>query len=213
MSIEADLILAQWLSPAYPVGAFSYSHGLEQVVADGAARDAGSFSQWLSDILEHGGGHSDAILLACAYRAEADQVEEIDATARALAPSSERQLETTQQGAAFAATTEAVFGPELGHLTYPVALGRAARLQGLPLEKTIAFYLHAFASNLSSAAIRLVPLGQTEGQKVLHALLPLCQSIAGSAQHMTLDDIGSSVFAADIASMRHESLYSRLFRS
>lgn len=214
MPIDPILTLAQWLSPAYPVGAFSYSHGLEWAVESGTVTDADSFAAWLTDVLQHGAGRTDTILLAAAWHCDSDdQLQEIDDLARALAPSSERLLETEQQGAAFSQTTTDVFGTNLQTLTYPVAVGRAAGLQGLPLPDTARLFLHAFASNLTSAAIRLVPLGQTAGQSVLHRVTPLCQTIADRAITEPLDAIGSAAFAADIASMNHETQYSRLFRS
>ncbi len=214
MTTDPILTLTQWLSPAYPVGAFSYSHGLETMVEQGAVTDVASFRDWLGDIIEHGAGHSDAILLTAAYNANNnDELAEIDALARALAPSRERLLETDQQGGAFARTTADILDLPLFSLTYPVAVGRAARLQDLPLAETARLFLHAFAANLTSAAIRLVPLGQTEGQLALHQLTPLCQSMADKAITETIDAIGSSAFAADIASMNHETQYSRLFRS
>lgn len=210
----ALLTLAQWLSPSYPVGAFSYSHGLEWAVECGDVCDALSFQDWLTDILAHGSGQSDAILLATAYGAsDAEALAEVDATARALAPSRERLMETTLQGTAFASLTSDIWPAPLSELCYPVAIGAAARMLGLPLRETLAMYLHAVAGNLTSAAIRLVPLGQTEGQATLAAVASLCETLAETAQTQTLDDIGSCCFAADIASMKHETQYSRLFRS
>ena len=214
MPTDPVLTLAQGLSPAYPVGAFSYSHGLEWAVHTGTVHDTGSFRAWLCDILEHGAGRNDVILLAAAYHApDEDSLQGLDELARALAPSAERLLETEQQGMAFAQTTSHVFGTETGALTYPVAVGRAAGLMDLPLPETARFFLHAFAASLTSAAIRLVPLGQTAGQSILHIVTPLCQTIADQAITQPPESIGSATFAADIASMTHETQYSRLFRS
>lgn len=214
MTTDPSLTLAQWLSPAYPVGAFTYSHGLEALVDDGTVQDAASFSDWLADTLRHGAGHNDIILLAAAYHAESEaELAKVDNFARALAPSAERLLETDQQGAAFARTVSAIHAIDICALTYPVAVGRAARLQALPLQDTARFFLHAFAANLTSAATRLVPLGQTEAQSALTALTPLCQSIADQAITEPLDATASTTFASDIASMLHETQYSRLFRS
>lgn len=209
----ALLTLAQWLSPAYPVGAFSYSHGLEWAVEAGQVRDADTFLDWLEDILRHGTGRNDAILLACAYRSDTGALRALDDLARAYASSKERLLETEAQGAAFCRTTAAIWGGAMPDLTYPVAVGYAAHAHGFPLRQTSAMYLHAFASNLTSAAIRLVPLGQTEGQAALTALIPLCEGIAGETANLTTDDLGGSVFMADIAAMKHETQYTRLFRS
>ncbi len=210
----ALLTLAQWLSPAYPVGAFSYSHGLEWSVQSAAVSDAAGFQLWLSDVLEHGAGRNDAILLAAAYRDPSPSaLADLNDLAIAMSPSPERRLETVQQGAAFCRTTSAIWQAELTDLAYPVAVGAAARLSDLPLPETLLMYLHGFAGNLTAAAIRLVPLGQTEGQAALAALAPLCQQLAAEAQTQTTDDLGSACFLADIASMKHETQYSRLFRS
>lgn len=210
----ALLTLTQWFSPAYPVGAFSYSHGLEWVVDTGIVTDASSFEDWLQDILTFGAGRNDAILLAHAYRAATlAQLDQVDALARALAPSRERLIETNLQGAAFAEITADIWAVPADRYTYPVAVGAAARGLELPFETTLHLFVHSFAANLTSAAIRLVPLGQTEGQAALAALAPMCAQIAGQAQDQSLDDLGSCTFLADIASMKHETQYSRLFRT
>lgn len=207
------LTLAQWLSPAYPVGAFTYSHGLEWAVEAGHVTDSASFQAWLTDILEHGTGRNDAILIHHAYYADPDTLAEVDQLSRAFAASKERLLEADAQGAAFAKTTAAIWDGDLPRLTYPVALGCAAGRAFIPAQQTVAMYLHAFASNLCSAAMRLVPLGQTDGQRVLHAVTPLCQSIATEAASLTLDDLGGACVMAEIASMKHETQYTRLFRT
>ncbi len=208
------LTLTQWFSPAYPVGAFAYSHGLEQAVAEGRVTDAASAEEWIGDVLTHGGPRADVTLLGAAYRAEeGHELDDVDALARALAPSKERLLETVQQGQSFAQTTQAIWGGDLPDLAYPVAVGRAARLRSFPVETVATLYLHAFAANLMSAAIRIVPLGQTAGQAALSRLSERCPAVASEALQDTLDDIGSASFLADIASMRHETLYSRIFRS
>ena len=207
--------LMQWLSPAYPVGGFSYSHGLEWAVGNGDVTDAAEFQEWLADVLEYGSGRNDAILLAAAYRAGgAGDLEHVDAMARALAPSAERLLETTAQGAAFVRTTADIWALDLPVLCYPVAVGRAAALIGVGLEQVLPLYLHGFASNLTGAAMRLVPLGQTEGQRVLAAMTPLCDLLAKEALTSPgLSELGGSAFLADIAAMKHETQYTRLFRS
>ena len=208
---DAVYILASWFSPAYPVGAFSYSHGLERAVADGVVSDRATLAEWGADCLAHGAGRSDAILLAAAYRAPDD--DEIADLAVALAPSAERRLETAAQGAAFAATTGAVWGLDLAPAAYPVAVGRAAAALELPLGLAALCFLHAFVSNSVSAGVRLIPLGQTDGQRVIEELRPLCRRIADEALAADLDDLGGCAFQADIASMRHETQDVRLFRS
>lgn len=207
------LTLAQWFSPAFPIGAFSFSHGLEQLVDNGEISDVIQFRGWAEDILCHGAGRNDVLFIAAAYGADADQaLREIDERARALAPSRERLLETAEQGRSFVQTINDVWGTDLPDLCYPVAVGAAARACGLPLTATASMYLHAFLSSLTSAAIRLVPLGQTEGQKCILDLRPLCDELATNVDQ-PLDMLGSSTFAADIASMKHETQYSRMFRT
>ena len=206
---EALLTLAHWLSPSFPIGAFSYSHGLEAAIADGRIADAEGFGAWLLDVLRQGTGRNDAILLVAGYNGQ-DQAAEL---ARATAPSAERRLEAEAQGKAFAATCAAIWAVTNTPAPFPVAVGRAASEMRLPLEETLTLYLHAFAANLTSAAIRLVPLGQTEAHAQLAQMAPLCLVLAREAQHQTLDDLGGAAFLSDIASMRHEAMEPRLFRS
>jgi urease accessory protein len=217
--------LMTWLSPAYPVGGFSYSHGLEWTVEAGKVGDAAMLGDWIEDILNHGAGRSDAILLAEAWRAVAGGDERLLAEtielAAAFAPSAERRLETLAQGSAFLVATQAVWpAPELERLAaaatdvaYPVAVGACAAAHGLPLTPTAQAFVRAFAANLVSAGVRLIPLGQTDGLRVLARLEPLIPPLVASALAASLDDIGGAAILADIASMRHETQYTRLFRS
>jgi urease accessory protein len=206
--------LNAWFSPSYPVGAFSYSHGLEAVVSAGEVGSAEQLCDWLSDCLWHGAGRNDAIFLAHAYRAEdRTALLELAELAVAMAASAERHLETTAQGAAFSKVTESVWGGDLGDLPYPVAVGAAARAEGIPLDLTLSLYLHAFAANIIAAGVRFIPLGQTDGQQVLARLFPAFDAIATEAAGATLDDLGSATFRADLASMQHETLRTRIFRS
>ncbi len=160
---------------------------------------------------DHGSARSDVVLLAAAYRSE--DVTEVQETALAFQPSAERLEEVVQLGAAFCRTVRDVWSLDLPDLAYPVAVGRAAALRDLPLEDTAALYAHAFLTNLVSAAIRLVPLGQTEGQGVLASLLERCQDLAEEAPGVTLDDLASAAFLSDIQAMRHETQSPRIFQS
>ena len=213
MDTEALLTLTQWLSPGFPVGAFAYSHGLEQVIDRGELTSADALARWLEDILEHGSARSDIILLTAAYHAEPDELAGIDDTARAFAASSERLTETLDQGQAFARTVDAIWHTNIGPCTYPVAVGQAAAHQELPLASTAEVYVHAMMANLVSAAVRLVPLGQTEGQAVLAALAPKIHATAQEASLESLDDLSSACFAMDVAAMQHETQYSKVFRT
>lgn len=208
------LTLAQWLSPAFPVGAFAYSQGLEAAVDLRWVQDARSFEEWLADLLEYGAGRSDTLFLAAAYHApDAATVKEIGATACAYAATSERLLETQAQGAAFCKVVSTVWDARLEDLPYPVALGAGARHQGLQLTLTSAMYLQAIASNLIAAAQRLLPLGQTEGQAILRRLAGRCDAVALSTSHGDLSRLSTTTFLGDIAAMKHETQYSRIFRT
>jgi urease accessory protein len=162
-------------------------------------------------VLRHGAGRSDALFFVAAY--QADDPGGVDAMARAYSASAERLKETVLQGEAFVRATSDIWHHDLPSLTYPVAVGRAARLEGLPLNLALSMYLQAVMSNLVAAGMRLIPLGQTEGQGIIRAQTPVCVEIAQSALHGSLDDLSSTAFMADIASMKHEIQYSRIFRT
>lgn len=226
MDTAALTRLMTWLSPAYPVGAFSYSHGIEWAVEAGDVRDAPTLVAWVEDVLRFGGGWADAVLFAAAFRAAAASdnaaLSAIAELAAAYAPSRERHLETTAQGTAFMTATRAAWPadalPELtgalgSTVAYPVAVATACAAHGLPLDSALPAYLLAFAANLVSAGVRLVPLGQTDGQRAIAALEPALQAAAAAAAAAGPDDLGGAAWRADIAAMRHETQYTRLFRT
>lgn len=213
-SSAAFLRLLSWLSPAFPVGAFAYSHGLERAIHDGLIADRRSLVDWLSVLILHGSAWNDAVLLAQAWRdMDADgDCSGVAELAEAMAGSRERHMETTLQGAAFAEAVAAWAGAQgVPPSPYPVAVGAARH--GIALESTLAAYLHAFASNLIQASVRLVPLGQRDGVAALAALEPVILATAARAARSTLEDLGSCTVWSDVMSMRHEVQYSRVFRS
>jgi urease accessory protein len=215
-----------WLSPDYPVGAFSYSSGIEWAVEAGDIGSAASLQRWLAAVIEHGGGYCDAVLLVHAHRSVADPddgaLRTVAELAAALPPSKERFLETTAQGQAFVVASDAAWPCEAlarlrrtwdGPVAYPIAVGVTAAGHGIALEPAVHAFLHVLTSNLISAGVRLIPLGQSDGQRILAALEPAVTATARRALAASLDDIGSATVRADIASMRHETQYTRLFRS
>ena len=218
--------LMAWLSPAYPVGAFSYSGGLEWAVEAGDVTDAASLLRWLAVMIGEGGGFCDAVFLVHAHRAvvagDDAALAAVAELAAAFAPSRERFLETTAQGRAFFETTRAAWGCAAldrlaaawdGPLAYPVAVAVASAGHQIALEPALTAFLQAVASNLVSAGLRLVPLGQTDGQRVLAGLEPVIAACAQKALACPLEEVGGAAFRADIAGMRHETQYTRLFRS
>ncbi|MCV2880748.1 urease accessory protein UreF [Actibacterium sp. XHP0104] len=209
---NADLLtLVQWLSPAFPLGSFAYSHGLEHAISVGLVRDAAALGDWLATVLQEGSGAVDATLLCLAQKGgDADHLADM---ARALAASRERLEESQAQGRAFVSTVNQITGSDHPARPLPVAVGVAARRLGLPPAQVAALYLHAFASNLVSAAVRFVPLGQTEGQRVLAQLHQPIQAVASRAATAGLPDLTSAALGADLSAMRHEDMDVRIFRT
>jgi urease accessory protein len=221
-----DARLTIWFSPAFPVGAFAYSHGLEWAAERGWVRDRASLEAWLADLLIHGGPANDLILLRLSATAvqgrRLQELVELNELACALQPSTERRLEAIQQGNAFLQLMRATWSlPAIEavaqilppDVAYPVAVGAGVASHDVPIEQALFAYAMAFVSNITSAAIRLSVVGQTDGQRVIAALIPAMQSAAERALRATLDDLGGAAFHADIASLAHETQYTRLFRS
>lgn len=215
MPTSADILtLSQWFSPAYPIGAFSYSHGLEWAVEAGDIKDASALEDWIRDVLRFGAGRNDALFLAASYLAQSpSELMQIGTACRAFASSSERLCETDQQGAAFCKITADVWGEDLTDLAYPVAVGHAAQLSELPLTLTSSLYLQAFASNLIGAAQRLIRLGQSDAQQMIKSLAPLSLEIAQETQTGDLAALSGTAFLSDISAMKHETQYSRMFQT
>jgi urease accessory protein len=218
--------LMAWLSPAYPIGAFSYSSGIEWAVEAGDITDAATLERWLAVIVADGSGFCDAVFFVHAHRAIVARddmaLRAVAELAAAFAPSKERHLETTAQGRAFLDTTRAAWPTATidrlaevwdGAVALPVAVAVAGAGHGIALAPALHAYLHALTANLISAGVRLVPLGQTDGQRVLAALEPVVTTTAERALLTGLDEIGGAAFRADLASMCHEAQYTRLFRS
>jgi urease accessory protein len=215
-----------WLSPAYPIGAFSYSSGIEWAVEAGDIKDAATLKDWLEAMLSDGGGFCDAVFFVHAHRAtrSADDpaLRAVAELAAAFVPSKERFLETTAQGRALLEATRAAWPCAAldrferawnGPIALPVAVGVACAGHGIACDSALPAFLHALTANWISAGVRLIPLGQTDGQRVLAALEQAVAATAARAYETALDDIGSAALRADLASMRHETQYTRLFRS
>ncbi|MCP5368937.1 MAG: urease accessory protein UreF [Hyphomicrobiales bacterium] len=221
------LRLMTWLSPGFPVGAFTYSHGLEYAVEEGLVGDGEALRAWVEGIVTFGAGRLDAALFRRAWEAADDAAALDDASelAHCLRGSSELALESSAQGAAFlravrdtwphpvldawAARLDAAGRPA----PYAVAVGATAAAQGIALRPALGAFLHAFAANLVSAGVRLVPLGQTAGQRALAALEPAILDAVDAALAADPEDLGAAAPVVDWCSIRHETQYTRLFRS
>lgn len=227
MAEAAEFQRRQWFSPAFPVGGYAYSHGIEKAVETGDVHDAATLSGWIADILRLGAGRSDAILLGEAWRRVGEApgstrtmlLQGLAELAFALGLSSERRLETSQQGAAFYALVRMAWPhddlPDLGPepLPYPVAVGIAGRVHSQPLTPLATAYLQSFASNLMAAGLRLGVIGQSAAQVRLAGLMPVIAAVAHEAEAASLDDLGGMAFRSDMMSLRHETQTTRLFRA
>jgi len=219
--------LMTWLSPAYPVGSFSYSGGLETAVADGQITDRESLFEWVTASLRHGAGWIDGWLFAVAHGAtlsgDLEQLSQAAELGYAMTPSAEARLQTLSQGEAFLiATRDAWPCPELDLLcdtdetvpvVFPVAVAMACAGHGVPMRAGLGAYLTEFSANLVSAGMRLVPLGQRDGQRTIAALEPIVANVVETSVANAAETVGSCAMVIDLAGMRHETLHTRLFRS
>lgn len=221
--------LMNWLSPSFPVGAYSYSHGIEYAVETGLIRDRSTLRDWIAEVVESGTGRVDADLYRAAHEAvrNRDEVLFVWALERGDAMRATRELgeETENQGQAFLAAIARPW-PAAGldwaceqaeaqqrPMVYPVAVGAVTAAQDIPLKPALAAYLHALAANLVSAGIRVIPLGQSDGQQALADLEPVILDATAQALERDREDIGQAALMVDWASARHETQYTRLFRS
>ena len=215
----ALLRLMAWLSPAFPVGGFSYSHGLERAVHDGLAGTRDDLSAWLQALAEFGSGWNDAVLFAESWRRSSGdgKLHEVAELAEALAGSRERHMESMLQGQAFLAAAAAWPHPVNARLPaecpYCVAVGAVAGAHGIALEDALAAWLQAFSTNLVQAAIRLGVIGQTAATGIIAGFEATALAVAARAATSDLQDLGTAAIASDIMAMRHETQHSRLFRS
>lgn len=227
---DAQLVrLMNWLSPSFPVGAYSYSHGIEYAVETGLIRDRDTLRDWIAEVIEAGTGRVDAALHRAAYEAvqNRDEALFVWALERGDAMRATRELgeETENQGRAFLAAVARPWPAtgldwackqaeaQLRPMVYPVAVGAVTAAQDIPLKPSLTAYLHALAANLVSAGIRLIPLGQSDGQQALADLEPVILQAAEQALKQDREDIGQAALMVDWASARHETQYTRLFRS
>ncbi|SFQ52117.1 urease accessory protein [Nitratireductor indicus] len=211
--------LLTWASPAFPVGGFAYSAGLETAIADGRVKDRATTREWIDGALRAGAARNDAILLSQAHRdfTSPEKLQGLADLCLALTPARERYRETLAMGEAFVTAARAwpsgVTGSLPSPCPYPIAFGALAAAHGIALLDALLAFLTAYMQAQVSVAVRLVPIGQSDGLAVIAALEPLVAEEARNAQHATLEDIGGIAYGADIAQMRHETLTTRVFKS
>jgi urease accessory protein len=220
--------LLAWSSPGYPTGAFSYSHGLEWAVETGDVKNLQGLLDYVTAVISRGGGWVDAVLFAHAWRATPAAFAALDTLtqlASAFRGSAETALESRQQGGAFLDVTRKAwphptldaFAARQAQARTPVAhciaVAVACAAHEIALAPALHSYIHAVAANLVSAGARLIPLGQTQAQIAIAQLAATITDIAERAQATSLDDLGTAAPAIELCSLRHETQYTRLFRS
>jgi len=221
-------LLQTWFSPSFPIGSFAYSQALESAVDAGLVKNADDLQAWICDLFQFGSICNDLIISACAWKATAagdsPQLNAVIEFAAAFQPSAERYFEAITQGRCFLEAISAAWpcpnlASALGQLgtersiAYAPAVGMAPAAHDLRILPTLEAFALAFVTNQVSAGVRLGVLGHSAGQKIIAALLSTIEDAALSASIATLDEIGSASFSADLATLEHETLYTRLFRT
>tara|TARA_B100001057_G_scaffold409607_1_gene424335 strand:+ start:798 stop:1436 length:639 start_codon:yes stop_codon:yes gene_type:complete len=204
------MILQAWFSPAFPIGAYSYSHGLETAIQTGLITDEVSLESWISTLLLYGSGRNDGLFIKAAYEGE----EEANALCLALCASKERCQETAELGKAFSRVANTSYQIDLPEgLTYPVAVGQAAKTMDLDLTLTLQSYLQAFAANLISVGVRAIPIGQQAGQHCLVGLYPVIEEVITQVAKASINKVGSAALLSDLMAMKHEHSVPRIYRT
>ena len=214
MHMHTDLkfmTVMQWMSPAFPIGAFAYSHGLEWAIDKDHVSNGEKLQKWITDLLEYGSLRTDTIFISLILRGH--DAKKMNELSMALCPAGERLLETKLQGSAFAKVIEDVWQQDIGELSLPIAVAVAAKNQSIEQDLILSAYLHAFCSNLISAAIRLIPIGQTEGQRIMLELYTTISDLVQTASESEIDDLNSACFFSDVSAMEHEYLQPRIFKT
>ena len=210
-SVHQDMMTLQtWFSPAFPTGAFSYSHGMESAIQNNLVKDAGSLKSWIDSLLSYGSGRNDGLFLKAAYEGLA----EANDLCLASCGSKERLRETMELGQAFSRVVRASYDVNLPDgMAYPVAVGVTAKQIDLDLALTLQSYLQAFASNLISVGIRAIPIGQQAGQDCLIGLYPIIENMTKKIRSESLNELGSATFVSDLMAMKHENSVPRIYRT
>ena len=202
-------LLLSWFSPNFPIGSYNFSHGLEAAIDMNFVNDIVSLENWITYLISYGSGRNDSILLSNTY-----QGKKINDLAFALCTSKERWVETKQLGNAFCKNINENWSFNIGNnLAYPVAVGKAGAFFKIPLEQLLITFIQSFVSNLVNVGIKHIPLGHSDGQKILIKLLPTIKELALNYKDYDIDDLGTSAFMSDLTSMYHETLKNRIYQT
>ena len=206
---ESLQILQTWFSPSFPIGSFSYSHGLEAMINDDLIKSKEDILDYLKSVLKHGTGKNDIILIKHSY-----QGEELNELALSLCPTKERKIESIEMGNAFRKVLSDSWNFKIEENTaYPIAVAKAAKHFGIPLNLTLVSYLQSFVSNLINVCIKHIPIGQKIGQDCVIQTYELIRELEKESENFTLEDIGGICFNSDIYSIKHENLKTRIYKT
>lgn len=207
--VELDrLRLTQILSPAFPIGSFAHSQGLEWAIASGAVRDGAEMEAWVAAVIQRGSGFADAVFLSMGRQPGAD-LAALAELYDAFIPAAGRRVEAAELSRGFRALTDA----SAPHLPYVLALARETAALEVPEVEVLALYLQALATQLLSVAVRFMPMGQAEAQRILSALAPVIADAEQRASGAGEEALYTFTPGADIAAMAQEHMETRIFRS
>ena len=202
-------LLLSWFSPNFPIGSYNFSHGLEAAIDMKIIKDVMSLENWIIYLINYGSCKTDSILLSNSYKGKS-----VNDLAFALSPSKERWIETKKLGNAFCKNISDNWSFNIGNnLAYPVAVGKAGSFFKIPLEQLLITFMQSFVSNLVNVGIKHIPLGHSDGQKVLIKILPIIKELSLNYKNYDIDDIGTSSFISDLTSMYHETLNNRIYQT
>jgi urease accessory protein len=231
MRYSSLLSLLQLVSPALPVGAYSYSEGLETFVQTEQIQDSVTLEQWLTQELCYGVIRVEAAVLVRAYRAAIDsdlaQLQAWNQWLSAFRETEEIREQSWQMGRSLVRLLKALPPEQALHhtllteltnsadasLNFAIGFAIAAASWQIELPETVLGYLQSWAANLVNAGVRLVPLGQTQGQQILFNLQAQINQTGSEVLQLNDHQLECCSWGSSMASMQHETLYSRLFRS
>lgn len=224
MSSSASLLsFLQLVSPALPVGAYTYSEGLETLVQAEQIGDAQTLQTWLEQELRYGAIRLEAAVLVRVYQAATeqnlDQIYSWNQWLSALRDSRELREQSWQMGQSLRRLLQTLqphqpwLNDSEAPVNFAVVFGLAALGWQIELPTAVLGYLQSWTTNLVTAGVRLIPLGQTQGQQILQGLQPQLIQTSAQVLELTDRDLTCCSWGVSMASMQHETLYSRLFRS
>ena len=200
-------ILQIWFSSSFPIGSYAYSHGLEALIDEKKINNKDDIKEYLNALLFYGSLRNDYIFIKSIYKGH-----EINEMILANASSKERQIEMIDMGNSFRKIMKDSWDLSLPENTpFIYSLAKAGLYFNIKFDDLIKFYLQSFISNLINVCVKHIPISQMDGQTLNVNFIDEIQKFLSQSKQFTLKDIGSTFFLADIFSIRHENLDSRIY--